>query len=434
MLGGGTFLVQNKVLPGAYINFVSASKASATLSERGFVCMPYELGWGAENTMITVENGDFQKNCFSIFGYDYTSDEMKPFRDLFISAKTLYCYRLVNNGEKAANIYASARYAGTRGNDITIIVEVNADDESKYDVKTMVGTSQIDTQTVSSAASLVSNAFVDFKTSTTLSASAGAPMTGGTNGSAITGTEYQSFLSTAESYSFNILICPATTDVIKSLFIAYTKRLRDENGVKFQCVVHNADTPDYEGIINVKNTVEGSNAAAIVYWVGGTEAGCEVNKSVTNTLYSGEYSVNAEFTQTQLESAIENGFLVFHKVGGEIRVLRDINSFISFVDGKGEDFSSNQVMRVLDQIGNDIASLFNTRYLGKVPNDSAGRISLWNDIVSYNRQLETLRAIENFDSAELTVEQGTSKNAVVVMNPVTPVMAMEKLYMTVYVE
>lgn len=29
-LGGGTFLVQNKVLPGAYINFISVAQASAT--------------------------------------------------------------------------------------------------------------------------------------------------------------------------------------------------------------------------------------------------------------------------------------------------------------------------------------------------------------------------------------------------------------------
>lgn len=38
-LGGGTFLTQNKVLPGAYINFISTAKASATLSERGYGAM-----------------------------------------------------------------------------------------------------------------------------------------------------------------------------------------------------------------------------------------------------------------------------------------------------------------------------------------------------------------------------------------------------------
>lgn len=34
-LGGGTFLVQNKILPGAYMNFISVAYASATLSDRG---------------------------------------------------------------------------------------------------------------------------------------------------------------------------------------------------------------------------------------------------------------------------------------------------------------------------------------------------------------------------------------------------------------
>ena len=38
-LGGGTFLVQNKVLPGAYINFVSRPRAMGVMGERGVVCM-----------------------------------------------------------------------------------------------------------------------------------------------------------------------------------------------------------------------------------------------------------------------------------------------------------------------------------------------------------------------------------------------------------
>ena len=31
-LGGGMFTVQNKILPGAYINFMSAARASTSLS------------------------------------------------------------------------------------------------------------------------------------------------------------------------------------------------------------------------------------------------------------------------------------------------------------------------------------------------------------------------------------------------------------------
>ena len=43
MFGGGTFTVQNKILNGAYINFVSASKASSTLAERGVATMPLAI-------------------------------------------------------------------------------------------------------------------------------------------------------------------------------------------------------------------------------------------------------------------------------------------------------------------------------------------------------------------------------------------------------
>ncbi|HBF6506491.1 TPA: phage tail protein, partial [Clostridioides difficile] len=45
-LGGGTFVTQNKVLPGSYINFVSATRATSSLSDRGIVAMPLELDWG----------------------------------------------------------------------------------------------------------------------------------------------------------------------------------------------------------------------------------------------------------------------------------------------------------------------------------------------------------------------------------------------------
>ena len=39
MIGGGTFISQNKKLPGAYINFASAQKASSSIGERGIAAM-----------------------------------------------------------------------------------------------------------------------------------------------------------------------------------------------------------------------------------------------------------------------------------------------------------------------------------------------------------------------------------------------------------
>ena len=82
-LGGGTFLTQNKILPGAYINFISVAQASATLSDRGIVTIPLAMNWGPEGKIFTVEQADFIKNSQKIFGYAYTADELKPMREIF---------------------------------------------------------------------------------------------------------------------------------------------------------------------------------------------------------------------------------------------------------------------------------------------------------------------------------------------------------------
>mgnify|MGYP000424926208 FL=1 len=94
MLGGGTFNAQNKKLPGTYINFASASRASASLSDRGIVAIPLLMDWGAADEVFEVSNEKFVNNSLKIFGYDYSHDKMKGLRDLFKNTKTLYAYRL----------------------------------------------------------------------------------------------------------------------------------------------------------------------------------------------------------------------------------------------------------------------------------------------------------------------------------------------------
>lgn len=433
-LGGGVFLTQNKVLPGSYINFISASRASATLSERGVAAIPLMLDWGNDTDVFSVDSGQFQKESMKFFGYDFTNDDLKPLRDLFRNIRMGHFYRLNGGGAKAANTLATAVYSGTRGNDLTIIVEPNEafveETNEVYDVSTVLAGIVVDTQIeISGMADLKDTDWVTWVRSATLELTAGMPLSGGTNGT-VENADYQTFLDKIESFSFNALGCPSDDNLIKSLFAAFTERMRDEVGIKFQCVVHRYTVPDYEGVISVEN----NTTPELVYWVTGASAGCAVNASNTNKVYDGEYTVDTIYTQRQLETALQEGKFMFHKVNDVVRVLEDVNTFISFTDAKNVDFSSNQTMRVLDQIGNDIANLFNTKYLGKVPNDAAGRISLWNDIVKHHQELETLRAIEDFQPDTLTVAQGETKKAVVVTDYVTPVNAMAQLYMTVIVQ
>lgn len=432
-LGGGNFTSQNKVLPGTYVNFVSCATASGTLSERGYVSLPLVLDWGVENKVFSVTNSDFIKYSKSIFGYDYTHSKLKGLRDLFLSVHTLYAYR-VSSGDVAFNQFGSAMYSGSRGNDLTLVVVQNVVDSSLFDVETYFDNIIVDSQTVSSSADLVDNDYVVFDKLCALELTAGVPFAGGSTGVASV-SSHQDYLDKIQSFAFNVMGLPVVDDSIKQLYVAFNKRMRDEVGAKFQLVVFDYDFADFEGVVNLKNSVDDGDylACDLVYWVTGILAGCAVNKSCLNRAYNGEFSIDCNYTQAELTSAISSGYFLLHSVSNDIRVLSDINSLVTVTDEKGDDFKENQVIRVLDQIANDIASLFNSKYLGVIPNDHSGRVSLWTDIVKHHQNLQDIRAIENFSSDDVIVSQGDSKKSVVFTDKIQVVNTMSQLYMTVQI-
>ncbi len=432
-LGGGTYVAQNKILPGAYINFVSQPRAMGTLGERGTVCMAVELDWGSSG-MICVEAGAFQTEAKSIFGYEYTHEKMKPLRDLFLYAKKALLYRC-NSGQKATatagGCNIEAKYGGTRGNDIRIIISKNIDDETAFDVKTYLDLKLEDTQTVKKIEDLTENTYVTFQGTGSLEANAGVNLTGGTN-KEVTGSDYSDFLEEAEKENFNVLAYAGEDNTTKGLFTAFTKRLRDEEGIKFVTVLFDYTKADFEGIISVTNETE-EEKTALVYWTAGIEAGAEVNESVTNKKYDGEYSIKAKYKKSRFIEGIQKGEFLYYEDGEDIRVLRDINTFTSFESSKNSDFSSNRVVRVLDAIANDVARIFSQYYLGKQSNNANGRNLLKAELIQYHEQLQAMEAIEGFIPEDITISQGVEKQDVVVYEKVRPTDAMEKLYMKVEV-
>ena len=421
MLGGGTFATQNKILPGTYHNFVSKTSGTSILGERGVVAMPIALKWGTVGEVTTVTARQFESDTFKIFGYNYKDSELLEIREVFKHASKVYFYNLGDTGSAAATCnYATAKKHGSRGNDLKLVIEKNVDDTSLFDVTLYLGTAIVHEQTVATVGELSENEFVIWGTDA-LSATAGVAFTGGKDGS-VSATSYQNALNAFEAYQFNTLVCPDAS--VSEVYAAYTKRLRDERGIKFQTVVPNVINADYEGVVQLLAE------QPVVSWVAGALAGCSVNSSCTNMTYDGEKAIPTTHTQVELENLIKTGVFAFHKVYDDVNVLVDINSLVTYTDEKGKDFASNQVVRVIDQCGNDTAKIFNIKYLGKIQNDDNGRLSLWNDILTHRRELETLRAIEGYDSATLVINKGNDKHSVVVSEVLVPIGAMEKLYIT----
>jgi hypothetical protein len=222
-----------------------------------------------------------------------------------------------------------------------------------------------------------------------------------------------------------------TEKTIISLFNAFNKRLRDDEGVNFQLVTYN-NLADYLGIISVKNktTDEGWSEASLVYWVTGKQCSCPVQSSLEATKYNGEFTVDTSYTQAELKKAIKNGEFVLHNVDENIEVLVDINTMVTTTDTCGDIFKENQTIRVIDQLGNDDAVCFNDKYRGKIPNSEAGRSALKVDLIKVRQELQNLGAIENFSESDVTVSQGDTKKSVIVESVITVVNAMSQMYMT----
>lgn len=436
-LGGGTFLVQNKILPGAYINFVSKARALGSLGERGTVAMLLQLSWGQEDEVFSVTAEDFQKNALAIFGYSYTDSELLFIREVFKGANTLLCYR-PKSGEKAKavidNLSVTAKHGGIRGNDIKIVIENNIDNEELYDVYTYIGNDNIliDQQTVSLISELMENDYVTFQGTGSLSETAGTSLSGGTDRE-ITGNDYSNFLDKVEAEEFTTLLYAGEDLITKSLFDSFTKRLRDDEGYKITTVLHDYTKADFEGVISVKNTTTHTNKAALVYWVAGRTAGANINETLTNFVYDGELEINTKFKKSEFTKAIQNGEFALYGEKDKVKVLKDINTFTSIEPNKNADFSNNQIIRVLDEIGNGVARIFDSFYLGKVQNSPSGRDLFKVELINYHEQLQSIDALTNFKADDIIISKGREKGDVVVEEAVEPVGAMDKLYMSVTV-
>lgn len=439
-MAGGTWLTQNKVRPGVYINFISAAKALGTLGERGTVTMPLILPWGPEKVVTEINASD---NLADIIGIDITDTNALLIKEAFKRAKTLLLYR-VNKGVKATatsgNLIATAKYSGTRGNKISIVIQKNVDDDTKFDVITLLNGREEDKQEqVSSVEDLTSNSLVDFSGNGALEATVGVNLTGGTDGE-VSNEDYTDYLTAIEPYEFNTMALPSTDATLKSVFVSFIKRLRDQEGKKVQLVVENYPVADFEGVISVKNGVVLADTTVIpaekaVAWVAGATAGANVNESLTYTAYDDAVDVDTRYTNSEIENALKAGEFVFVANKDTAIVEQDINTYTSFTPEKGKEFRKNRVIRVLDSIANDARRIFESYYIGKVDNNADGRNLYKGELINYLNTLQEIGSIQNFDAqTDISVLPGAETDAVLTELYIQPVDSIEKIYMMVEVK
>lgn len=454
MPSGGTWIAQNKIRPGAYINFVSVPKAVGTLGERGTVAIGLPMTWGPRGSIIKV-TGDELLTGGSIpkIGCSATdTEESLIYRVALSGAFTALLYRTDKAGTKATAtlqdneedaLVMTAKYDGTSGNKITVVIAADTKQVGNSVVQILFNNllkEEFSVGTISAIGDLESQ-YVDFevkKASASVPKTAGTPLTGGTNGENDPNT-YADFWKLLNTENFQCMAMYDKTASVAPLIKDMVEIWREKRGKKVQAVVYDYETADYEGIISVnqgfKTETETVDETMFMLWAASQTAGAEVNESLTAAVVEGAVQIINPIDEDEIADALQLGkFVLSYRQDGAVVVEKDINTLHTFTVDKNYAFSKNRVIRCLDEIANTAMLVFNRNYCGKISNDTKGRAQYKTELIHQIDTLVGIRAIDNFDGAsDITVLPGEDVDSVVVDMTIQPVDSMEKLYMTVNV-
>lgn len=451
-MAGGDFSAYNKVRPGAYVNVVS-EKPMGVQDSRGTVLLMNggNYGWGKNGIVYIDGDTDLVKTL----GVSIFDEKAQTIHEALKNANLV---KLINFNmganataqDKSIPYNISARYAGTRGNDITIDIAQDITDDSKAVIKTIFGTEVVDTQTidVNHPESIKDNDFVTFKAIADgkfdLDGEHTIKLAGGTSQDVTNRVDVLSdALSRAlqsEQYDVATTAGMPVDSKLHVLLAQMVIDLRQKQGYKVTAVVPYSTTKyDDEAVSVIENgVIQGDGTvvspSVICAWFAGMSASVALNESLTYVPYPSALTASPSLTQDDIIKALKAGHIVFtNRRNGAVVIEQDINSLTTFTSKKSVQFHKNRELRVLDTIANHIETLFEDSFVGSVTNNKDGQSLLKASVVSYFKGLAQDNVIGDFDSSDVVIEKGEADDSVVMSYAITPVDSMEKLYNVVKV-
>jgi len=222
---------------------------------------------------------------------------------------------------------------------------------------------------------------------------------------AVSATDYAAALARLSNKKWNYLVVPydnAATEVV-----TYIKDARDTGKKTFKAVVANNDG-DHEGIINF--TTEGIkvdsstySAAQFTSRIAGVLAGLPLNSSAT-------YLKLPEVTDATLSATadadIKAGKLILISNGENFKIARAVNSLTTLGETKGESLKKIKIVEGMDLMKEDIKTIFEDQYIGKVENSYDNKALLFAAINGYFKRYEDEGVLDaNYvNKAEVDIE------------------------------
>ena len=418
-----------QIVPGTKVTVVAGERA-AELAVTGIVSMPLEMDWG--DLITEIYNGD---STLTRLGYNLSDVKLKCVNEVMNYADKLILYRSnMTGGVKATGtvvtgITATAKYVGTRGNDISVVVTASG---SNWKIQTLLGTTEVDSQIVADSTKFVANDFISLSGTGTLAA-ATVKLTGGTNGSIQT-TTADDFMAQMEKYEFNVIAYPGSGTTTRQKIVDFVNTERQKN-VMIQAVVSGL-AADNEAVYN--NTIGGvtENYTLTAAEATATIAGIIAKQGITGSLphyqITGWTDVSDNLTYEEQETHIQAGEIFAAIIYGVPSIVYDQNSLVTYTSAKPKDFHMGLIVRTLDNYAVSLQKLLDLKAIGKIRNSENGRSqikTMVNDMTVANYLNKGY--VEDFTADDITIVKGTDSDAVTATVAIQAVDTVDKIQITV---
>lgn len=446
-MGGSWDGNENKIIPDVYQRYSSQSSLVMQPSTRGIVTIAKDLSWGPVGVVQTIDAGE---DMTPYTGYDATDasnrwvQEMLKGTNRTSAPYRILLYRLNGTGGVKATattgqLTATAKYPGTRGNDIAIVVTDLTDPEGSFDVSTVVDGRIVDSQIVETIDQLVANDWVTFSGTGAPTSTVGAPLSGGGNPTS-EASDWSDYTEVIEAYRFDAMVYDGTDATVRTALLNFIRRYFDDNGRQAQLVASGLTNPDSRWVVNVMSGVVLSDGTTLTpqqvcWWAGGVLAGAQYNQDLTGASYPDAVQVTPKLKRSDLEAGIQAGqWLLADDGEGRVTVVYDINSLTTYTKDITEPYHLNRTMRVAMVSGNDVNDVFGRQFKGAEDNNETGRMNLKATLVDYLLTMQDNRGIKNFDGkTDVQVYQGAKIDSVRVDAILWPVGSTNFIYVTWYI-
>lgn len=420
--------------PGAYFNFVARKPEPALAGSIGTVGIVAQHTWGPDNQVVALNNwGEFlatygaglsvQSNVTG--GYRAVRDAFKGegLPGLAGAGQVLF-YRVANGAVAASKalqnttpanaITLTARYKGTYGNQITVTSIANtADPTNKSDLIIYVEGSEVERYTyaktnitdlaaqINGTAPYTTAIASDWVTAgsvvsgTALTAITQTALTGGTDGAALTPTDYSTAQTAFEVWRYSVFTIENLTDpTVQAALVTWTQ-LRNSKGRRFVTVLGGATGETMASAVARSATANDPN---IVNVGGGTYTDSfygDVSTAQLTPRIAGIIAQRGEsaevtfarFADLTIKVGVSDADVLTALGGGVIAISRDshptapvrlelgVTTFTTLTDANRSQtiFGNLKFVRVMGGIETELTEWAEWNVIGKAPVNDATR-------------------------------------------------------------